>query len=129
MTFFPAQPEEPTMSYRGSPIHCEVDSPDAHLGVAFTLYYAGSLTAFALAANQTIAVTDIVFISTAGGTYSIVGDSDAAGRRVAKGNASALGGLAHRFEEPVVLAKGVTPKLFAAAGQVTCVLQGFVNEV
>ena len=115
---------------RGDPIHMEVDSSNASAGVVFTLYKAGQLSPFALAANQYIDVTDIILISTVGGAYDILAAaSDAAGARIAKGSAAALGGLAHHFEVPYTCPVGVTPRLIADAGQVTCVLQGFVTEV
>jgi hypothetical protein len=113
---------------RGDPIHLEVDSADSSAGTAFTIYKAGSTAAYTLTATEYIDVSDIIFISTAGGTFSIVANSDAGGKRIAKGSVDAKGGLAHHFETPYTCPIGVTPKLFAAAGQVTCVLQGFVTE-
>lgn len=118
------------MGILGDPIHLEVISTDASgAGVAATLYKAGSVTAFTLAANQIISITDIIFVSTAGGVYDIVMAAVTAGMHVAKGNAAALGGLAHHFETPFDGRPGIVPKLIAAAGQVDLVMQGYVKEV
>jgi hypothetical protein len=114
---------------RGEPFHAEVVSADASGGVAFTLYSAGSATSRTLLSTEYVVITDLIFISTAGGTYKIVaGTADAAGKRVAKGNAEALGGLAHHFETPFTCPKGVVPYLIAAAGQVDCVLTGYISQ-
>ena len=117
------------MSYRGDPIHMEAVRASGAANTTFLLYKAGSATAFTLASTQYISITDIIFISTSGGTYAIVADTDAAGRRVAKGNADALGGLAHHFEEPYVCPVGVTPVLIAADGIVACTMQGFLTDL
>jgi len=114
---------------RGDPVHMEVSSADASGGVAFAIYPAGSATAITLGAAQFVHITDLILVSTAGGDYAVVADTDAAGRRAAKGNADALGGLAHHYEEPYVCPKGVTPKLIADAGQISCILQGYLTEV
>jgi hypothetical protein len=118
------------MSRIGAPVHLEVDSADAHAGVKFTIYDSATLTTRTLSATEYVAITDIIFVSTAGGTYNIVAAAvDTAGARIAKGNAAALGGLAHHFESPYVCPIGITPYLIAAVGQVTCVLQGFITEM
>jgi hypothetical protein len=112
----------------------EIVSTDAHAGVAVTIYKSGSLTAYILAANETITISDIVFVSTAGGTYDLIFGTAASyaegvgGTRIAKGNASALGGLTHHFSVGVAGPAGYLPYLYAAAGQVDLVLQGFINE-
>jgi hypothetical protein len=115
----------------GDPIHGEVISADASgAGVAFTLYPAGSSTARVLTANEFVVVTDIVFVSTAGGVYDLIfGPTVAAGKHIAKGNADALGGLAHHFETPRSGEKGLVPRLIAAAGQVDCTISGFITQV
>ena len=117
------------MSHPGDPIHMSVSSTDASQGIAFAIYPDGSATARTLLSTEFVHVTDIIFISTAGGTYAIVANTDAAGKRLAKGNAAALGGLAHHFETPFTCPKGVVPVLIAAAGQVTCVMQGYITGV
>jgi hypothetical protein len=123
------------MGQRGDPIKCEVVSTDASgAGVKATIYKAGSATAYTPTAKEFISITDIIFISTAGGVYNILAGTstaatDTAGLRIAKGNADVLGGLAHHFETPVVLPVGYVPWLIAAAGQVDLVLTGYVNEV
>ena len=113
---------------KGSPFKGEVVSADASAGVAFTLYPDGNTTAFTLGSTQFLTITDIIFVSTVGGVYSIAADTQAAGKYIAKGNADALGGLAHSFSTPLTCPKGVTPKLFAAAGQVDCVISGYVKD-
>ena len=118
------------MSRVGEPIHMEVNSSNASAGVAFKLYNSSSLTERTLLATEYIGVTDIIFVSTVGGAYNILAAAaDTAGARIARGSAAAQGGLAHHFETPYVCPVGVTPTLIADAGQVTCVLQGFVTEV
>ena len=114
---------------QGDAFHGEVDSLNAVGGVAFTLYEAGNTVAFTLEADDFLTITDVVFISTAGGTYSVAMPTQAAGKYVVKGNAEALGGLAHQFGTPIACPKGVTPKLFAAIGQVDCVISGFRTRV
>jgi hypothetical protein len=120
------------MGYRGNttpaaPVHLEVVSADASAGVAFTLYAAGSTTSRALAGTEILMITDIIFVSTAGGTFNIVaGNADAVGKRIAKGNVAATGGLVYQFATPFKCPVGVLPYLFAAAGQVDCVLTGYI---
>ena len=116
------------ISMQGDPIHGEVSSADASGGVAFTLYPAGSVTARTLASNEFVVITDIIFIATVGGAYALVAAADSAGRRIAKGIADAKGGLAHHFETPRTCPVGVTPKLIAAAGQVDCIITGYICQ-
>jgi hypothetical protein len=118
------------MFHSGYPIHAEVDSADAHGGVAFTLYKAGSTSSFSLGTAEYLNITDIIFIAAAEGLWEVYADSDAGGRVVAKGKAATEGGLSKTFTTPYVCPVGVTPKLYAAAGcgQVTCVVQGFVTK-
>lgn len=114
----------------GDAFHGEVVSADASgAGVAVTLYMAGATTAHTLAADERINVTDVIFISTAGGIYNLIfGTVDAAGARVVKGNADALGGLAHHFDTPISgpLATGLL--LIAAAGQVDLIVSGYLTK-
>ena len=117
------------MSERGEPVHGEVVSADASGGVAVILYSDGGVTVRTLASTEFLTVTDVVGISTAGGAYALVADTDAAGRRIVKGNADALGGIAHSFNTPRTCPKGVTPKFIADAGQVDVVITGFITKV
>jgi hypothetical protein len=118
----------------GDEIHGEVVSSNASAGVAFTLYKQATATAYTPTSTEIITVTDIIFVSTAGGVYNLVfypaGGSiaDGAGLRIAKGNASALGGLAHHFETPRTGPKGYLPALISAAGQVDAVITGYVSQ-
>ena len=108
-------------------VHLEVVSADASGGVAFTMYSGGAATARALAATETLVITDVLFVSTVGGTFNIVaGTTDAVGKRIAKGNVAATGGLVHRFATPFSCPAGVLPTLIAAVGQVDCVLTGYI---
>jgi hypothetical protein len=118
-------------SAQGDPVHLEVSSANEG-GTAITalIYPAGSATALTLGANDYLTITDVVYISTAGGAYSFCfGAADAAGIRIVKGNAEALGGVAHSFETPRSGPKGVTPRLIAAAGQVDLVATGYITRV
>lgn len=120
---------------QGDPVHGEVVSADASGGVVALLYPAGSATARTPTATEFVAVTDIIFISTAGGTYKIVFYpistgviADGAGVRIAKGVADAKGGLAHHFSTPVGGPVGYGVALIAAAGQVDFTLTGYITE-
>jgi hypothetical protein len=114
----------------GDEVHMEVSSANAGgTAIPFVLYNMASTTARTLLATEFVTVTDIIFISTAGGAYTLTaGASDGAGKRIAKGNAAALGGLAHHFETPFCCPAGVLPYLIAAAGQVDCVLTGYISQ-
>ena len=112
----------------GENVHLEVDSADASAGVTFLIYKGGTAAAYALKSTEHLYITDIILIQTAGGTFSIVADADSAGRRIAKGSVDALGGLAHHFASPYECPIGVSPKLFAATGQVTCVVQARLTQ-
>jgi hypothetical protein len=120
---------------RGNPVHLEASDDDASAGINFTMYRSGSTTAITLGAGQYLTITDVVFISTAGGVYTLAFDAllsgshaADAGTWIAKGNADAVGGLAHHFETPRTGPKGVMPRLLAAAGQVDVVLTGYIQE-
>jgi len=112
----------------GNPVHGEVSSADASGGVTVLLYPSGSATAITLGATEFLTITDVILVSTAGGVYALVADTDAAGRRIVKGNAEALGGIAHTFETRITCPKGVTPKLIAAAGQIDLVISGYITR-
>jgi hypothetical protein len=119
----------------GDEIHGEVVSTDASGGVAGALYDASRTTARTQLATEILAITDIIFISTAGGTYDIVFYplstgviADGAGLRAAKGIADAHGGLAHHFETPIYGPKGYGLALIAASGQVDFVFSGFLAQ-
>ena len=123
----------------GDPIHGEVVSTNASGGVAVTLYKAAPalpIAAKTLTANEYVTITDVIFISTAGGVYNLVFYplstgviTDGAGLRIVKGNADVLGGVAHHFETPVTGPKGYGVALIAAAGQVDLIVSGYITEV
>ena len=117
------------MSERGDPVHGEVVSADASAGVAAILYTSGTNTVRALTATEFLEITDVHLVSTVGGTYAFVADTDAAGRRIVKGEADALGGIVTNLSSPFVCPKGVTPKLIAAAGAVALTFEGFIRQV
>jgi hypothetical protein len=119
-----------SLSAFGDPFHGEVISADASgAGVAVALYPAGTTTARTLLSTEFVTITDVILISTAGGVYDLIfGTSAGAGKHIAKGNASALGGLAHHFETPIAGPAGVVPLLIAAAGQVDLIVTGYINK-
>lgn len=117
------------MAMRGDPVHGEVDSADASSGETVLLYNDGSSTARTLASNERLTITDIMFVSTAGGAYSLYWGTDAAGLRITGGNAEALGGLAHPYETPTTGPAGTAPILTAAAGQVDLNITGHITQV
>jgi hypothetical protein len=118
----------------GDEIKGEVVSADASAGVAATLYNAGTLTARTQLSTEFLTITDIIFISTSGGTYDLVfyplggAIADGAGRRIAKGIADAHGGLAHHFETPICGPVGYGVALIAATGQVDLVVTGYISQ-
>jgi hypothetical protein len=105
----------------------ELRSTNASGGVAFTLYRMGDTTAFTLGSGQYITITDILLICSAEVAYAICGATDVIGRTVVRGTADENGGLAHRFETPYQLPKGITPRLFADAGKVDCTMTGYLQ--
>jgi len=116
---------------RGEPVHAEVDTNDASSGTVFTIYPMASTTARSLAAAEVFYITDILLdVPEAEGAVKIVADEDANGKRIFKATfaAQTAGGttVTHHFVTPFACPKGVVPKLIAPAGQVDCVLCGFV---
>lgn len=116
------------MNYRGDEVHGEIDSEDASGGVSVKFYDPDSTTERALSSTEYFNLTDILFISTVGGAYSLSMGAAAAGKYMVKGNADALGGLAHHFQTPIACLRGVTPLFTAALGQVDVILSGFVTR-
>ena len=113
----------------GELVHLEAASADAHTNAAvFAMYNAGSLTARVLLASEWLTITDVVFHSAAGGTYTLSFGASAAGRLIAKGTVGVTSGLAHHFETPRSGPKGVMPVLLAAVGVVDCVLCGYIQK-
>jgi hypothetical protein len=118
----------------GDPFHGEVSSSNASAGVKVTLYKAGSADAYTPLSTEYVTITDVVFVSTVGGVYNLVGAlpagtaSDVAGLRIAKGAADALGGVVFRFDTPITLPKDYVPFLIADAGQVDLIITGYISQ-
>jgi hypothetical protein len=123
------------MSALGEPVHAEVDSADASGGIAFMIYPMGSSTARTLLSTEYFYITDILAdMPEAAGALKIVADTDAAGKRIFKATFGAMaapganaGTVMHHFETPFACEKGVVPKLFAPAGQVTAIITGYIK--
>jgi hypothetical protein len=123
---------------RGDEVHGELSTTDASTLPAnqkVIFYKDGSATVRAQLSTEFVTITDIIFISTAGGTYDLVFYSlatgtiaDGAGLRIAKGVADAHGGLAHHFETPICGPVGYGVALIAAAGQVDLVVTGHISQ-
>jgi len=126
----------------GDEVHGELTSTDAHVGAGVAFYNEGApnpttnpIAARVPLATEQVTVTDIIFVSTAGGAYTLVFYplstgvvTDTAGLRIAKGNAQALGGLAHHFETPRCGPPGYGVALIASIGQVDLVVTGFISQ-
>ena len=94
-----------------------------------TLYPAGSSSPVALGGSQYLYITDVTFVSTAGGVYNMVfGNADGAGLRIVKGNASPLGGVSVHFNTPLKGPAGAVPNMIAAAGQVDVIFSGYISN-
>jgi hypothetical protein len=115
-------------SAQGDPVKGEVVDANAGGAGAAVLWYQSG-TARTLAADERLNVTDILFLSTAGGVFSLFfGTADGAGKRVAKGIVDAKGGLVHHFETSVSGPLGTNLWLTAAAGQIDCVISAYITK-
>ena len=114
----------------GNPFKGEVvDANAGGAGAVVTLYMQGEATAHTLAADERLNVTDVLFVSTTGGVYDLFfGTSTGAGKHVVKGNAAALGGIAHHFETPISGPLATNLWLTAAAGQIDLVVSGYITR-
>jgi hypothetical protein len=120
----------------GELVHLEVSSTDLHTTAGvFKIYNAGRTEERTLKSTEYLTITDIIFHSAAGGTYTLAFDAALssshaadAGTWIAKGTVGVTSGLAHHFETPRSGPIGVKPKLLAAAGQVDCVLCGYIQQ-
>lgn len=110
----------------GIPVHGEVVSADAHAGVAFTLSK-GAL-AFTLGTDDTLFISDLQVVMEDAGAFAVVADSDAAGKRVAKGSVLGGGGVVLNFQTPFECPRGIMPKLIADAGNVSALIQGLIQR-
>jgi hypothetical protein len=116
--------------YRGDPVHMEISSANAGgtiLNVA--IYDAATNTARTLQADEFVSVTDLIYVTTAGGAFTILfGTTDGAGKRIAKGTLDAKSGLAHHFDTARTGPVGVLPGIIAAAGQIDLMLEGYISK-
>jgi hypothetical protein len=101
----------------GKYVRMEVSSTDASAGIAVKFYNEAG-TEVVPTSTQRVVIYDLLIVSAAGGDVRLVAITDAAGKRLVKGTLGTNGGIAMSYIRPVVLAKNVIPKLFAAAGQV-----------
>jgi hypothetical protein len=126
----------------GDPIHGEIISTDAHLGVAATLYPSGATVVGTTvqARIQTITeymiVTDIEVLMPNGGAYELLfyplgtGTIAAgAGLRIVKGTASISGGVAHHFDTARIGPKGYGVACIADAGALDVIITGGLSPV
>jgi hypothetical protein len=117
---------------QGDPIKGEISSSDAHSGIVATLYKSGSASAYTLAANERITITDVLFVSTGGGAYSLsfrpITGGSLAGTRIIAGATDAYGGIVHHFETPISGPAGVPPMLVADAGTVNLIITGYITK-
>jgi hypothetical protein len=125
-----------SFSAQGDPVKGEVVRASGATSIAVTLYDAGIATARTQTSDEFLTITDLILISTDGGTYNLVFYSlatgtiaDGAGLRIAKGIADAKGGLAHHFETPVTGPKGYGAALIAATGAVDLIVTGNLTKV
>jgi hypothetical protein len=114
----------------GNPFKGEVDNANAGgAGAAVTLYLQGAATAYTMASDERLNVTDVVFISAAGGAFSLnFAATDVAGTKVCAGTVDAKGGVAHHFETPISGPLGTGLTLLAAAGQIDLVVAGYLTK-
>lgn len=111
----------------GDAVHGEVVSADASGGVAFVLYKSGSVEVRTLGATEFLHITDYSVIRAAAGTFAIVADTDVAGRRIVKNPGDATTGVDRALAQALTCPVGITPKLFAAIGDVVAVIAGYIT--
>ncbi len=123
------------MNVIGTEVFGEVDSADASGGVAFKFYFNGTtelVTASTgvVPTGKRLVITDIALSVTAEGTAGIFAITDAAGKRILKGEFADVGGVIQAFETHRSLPLSITPVLIAdaACGQVNSVIHGYLLE-
>lgn len=108
----------------------DMSSADASGGVALTLYLDGTVTTTTIGADEYLYITDLQLVVAAGGAAGLYADSDAGGRRIAKGTYAPTGGvIPGGFNRRRKCPKGVTPKVIAPIGQVDCIIHGYIASV
>lgn len=112
----------------GENVYGEVSSADASAGVTVILYDANGV-ARPLATGERLLITDIQFVTAAGGACRLTwtsGGADTAGKRIFKGTFGANGGISSDYLTPHVGPKTTTPTLVAPIGQVDLQIHGII---
>lgn len=115
----------------GEPIHGELHSADAHLGVQVPIYKAGGIVAYVLQPWEWIEIHSIEIVTAAGGDVFLSVDAAAnatptPGTTVVRGTLAANSGLV----QSIMHYTGVNaylPFLFAPAGVVDCNFRGWIR--
>lgn len=108
------------------PVHAEVSSADASVGVAATIYDSGGVAARTLLGTERFVVSSITSRITTGVTAVVALAADSAGRRAAY-----LGEGVNHVElcPPYAGDPGAIPTVIAdGAGQVDVVIQGYIQK-
>jgi hypothetical protein len=106
----------------------EVSSADASAGVAVSLYDMEG-NAVTLGSTERLVIYDLAIIAVAGGAIALTQITNVAGKRLVSGTVAANGGIVIDYLRPLECAKGQTPVLFAAAGQVNLSLVAEILSV
>lgn len=124
----------------GDPIHGELHTADAHLGIQIPIYLSGSITPFVMTANDWIEIHSIQLISAAGGDCMVTVDTAAnvtptPGTTVIRGTVAANGGLAlsimrYTGQSESNGSQGLPylPFLIAPAGTVDVIFRGSIRH-
>lgn len=126
----------------GDPIHGELHTADAHLGVQIPIYLAGSVTPFVMGANDWLEIHSIELISAAGGDIYIAVDTAVTtpgtptpGTTVVRGTVAATSGIVMSImhftgQSQANGSQGLPylPWLVAPAGVVDVVIRGTVRH-
>lgn len=120
---------------RGDPVHMElIVEGDASTLTAVSIFNAGQTSTRTLADDEYLHIMELHIVIEAGGDYSLVADSAAAGRYIAHGQAAEDGGLHVFFGETGAYRcpKGVVPKFAGPAAQgaerSSCIMQGYITK-
>jgi len=116
----------------GSPVSGVVTSADASGGVSFTIYRMGGPTTETIAGTRRIVITDIILSTVAGELATIAANAavaHSAGNLIAK-ITTETGALtfSHHFSTGFECPPGKTPELICSAGQVDCVITGYLMD-
>lgn len=113
----------------GENVYGELSSADAHSSATTVLYSNGGV-ARTLGAKERLVITDVQFVSAAGGDCRLTFTTGAAtaGLIIFRGTFAANGGLAMSYLTPNFGPKGVVPFLTAPAGQVDVRFHGIILQ-